>query len=420
MFGFFGSYSMMGKMLQSHDLIIIFGRTPRLSFQELAAVVPAFGVTAKPVWLEGESALLSRSAPWSEQEMAELQRTLGGTVRIAERAADCTAETFASTAAKLVLTSVPAEGKITVGLSSWADKGKPKPPASLARQVKHALTVAGRSVRTVVPPVPRTHLSAPHLIHNKLVGHLRAVDLVCFWIKGAWILGITRTVQDISDYTKRDFGIPKPNPVSGMLPPKLAQTMINLAVGAHRDAAIYDPFCGNGRVILEAALLGLPAFGSDIEADKVTAAATNLDWLCSEYGLSPEREGFWTQDAQDPDAIHAVAKYVRGTKWHIVTEPYLGKPLRHKLTAAEGEVWAKSLRPLYDAFATVWAQAPHNNRPESILMVMPRVKTERGTAGVRDSLVDRLEDLGYRAEVLFCYERPDSIVQRDLVRLNYR
>lgn len=412
---------MMVGMTPQHDLIVIFGRLPRLAFQELAAVAPVFGVTTSPTWLEHESAILSRAAAWSDEELAQLQRILGGTVRIAERVTTCSAQELARTAAQLVGKRVPAEGKITVGISSWADTGKPKPPVSLARQVKHALSVAGRSVRTVVPPAPRTHLSAPQVIHNKLVGSPKAVDLACFWIKGSWILGVTRAVQDIADYTKRDFGIPKPDAVSGMLPPKLAQTMINLAVGANRAAAVYDPFCGNGRVVLEALLLGLPAYGSDVEEGKVAATQTNCDWLVAEYQLTKAKTGSWVQDARQTSAVNKVNAEIQQRPWYIVTEPYLGRPLRQRLDPSSGAKWASELQPIYGEFLTVWSQARLEDRPEAILMVFPRVKLmSGGTVGVLETLVDRLEGMGYSAEVLFCYDRPDSIVQRDLVRITYR
>jgi len=50
-------------------------------------------------------------------------------------------------------------------------------------------------------------------------------------------------VQDINAYTKRDFG-KKRDMDTGMLPPKLAQMMINIANNGKQEiTSLYDPFC---------------------------------------------------------------------------------------------------------------------------------------------------------------------------------
>lgn len=40
--------------------------------------------------------------------------------------------------------------------------------------------------------------------------------------------------------------------VVGMMPPKIAQIMINLATKGERSIAIWDPFCGLGTTLIEA------------------------------------------------------------------------------------------------------------------------------------------------------------------------
>ena len=234
-------------------------------------------------------------------------------------------------AAQVATEEAAPEGKLTIGVNSWSDVGKPHPAFRLARDIKGRLTDAGRSVRMVTPPEPRNQLSAPQLIHNKLVmsaasRERKALDLVCIWAQGGWWVGVTRTVQDIAQYSRRDFGIPKPDPVSGMLPPKLAQTMLNIGLRSDRKRAIYDPFCGNGRILLEGALMGLTVRGSDISHAQVEASQINLDWLAREYALGqPDPESVWQADATRGPGRSIKAPFV------IVSEPYLGKPLRGPL-----------------------------------------------------------------------------------------
>jgi len=50
-------------------------------------------------------------------------------------------------------------------------------------------------------------------------------------------------VQDIDAYTHRDIGRERSMTV-GMMPPKLAQIMLNLATKGERGFQIWDPFCG--------------------------------------------------------------------------------------------------------------------------------------------------------------------------------
>jgi tRNA (guanine10-N2)-dimethyltransferase len=56
--------------------------------------------------------------------------------------------------------------------------------------------------------------------------------------------------------------------------PKLAKAMVNLT-GIHRGK-LYDPFCGAGGILIEAALLELKGVGYDIEAAQIARAEENL------------------------------------------------------------------------------------------------------------------------------------------------
>lgn len=66
---------------------------------------------------------------------------------------------------------------------------------------------------------------------------------------------------------------PNFSPVS--LEPKLARALINLS-RARPGATVFDPFCGTGGVLLEAAEMGLRAVGSDLDPDMVAGSVGNL------------------------------------------------------------------------------------------------------------------------------------------------
>jgi 2-polyprenyl-3-methyl-5-hydroxy-6-metoxy-1,4-benzoquinol methylase len=102
-------------------------------------------------------------------------------------------------------------------------------------------------------------------------------------------------VQDIEAYGARDQARPARDARVGMLPPKLAQTIINLAAGRpetrmdkHWDSAdglgrfmVLDPFCGTGVILQEALLMGYSVYGSDIEPRMAEYTKKNLQWLVS-------------------------------------------------------------------------------------------------------------------------------------------
>ena len=92
-----------------------------------------------------------------------------------------------------------------------------------------------------------------------------------------------------------------------MLPPKLAQIIVNLATGnattagtadsrdsksddkvGRQNTTVLDPFCGTGVILQEAALMGYKVYGTDLEPRMVDYSKANLDWLSQRhYSNSP-------------------------------------------------------------------------------------------------------------------------------------
>ena len=86
-----------------------------------------------------------------------------------------------------------------------------------------------------------------------------------------------RTPVNRSDIPQNDLNIEakirsNPFPWSGQFSPQLVQAL--LGKYASRDSVILDPFLGSGTVLLEAARIGLPAFGGEINPAAVTMAKT--------------------------------------------------------------------------------------------------------------------------------------------------
>lgn len=62
--------------------------------------------------------------------------------------------------------------------------------------------------------------------------------------------------------------------IIGMMPPKLVQMMLNIVLeNKSTRPAIYDPFCGLGTTLIEAANMGITRiYGSDLSKEMVTAS----------------------------------------------------------------------------------------------------------------------------------------------------
>lgn len=129
-------------------------------------------------------------------------------------------------------------------------------------------------------------------------------------------------VQDIESYAKRDFGKTRDMQI-GMLPPKLAQIMMNLSGVRIQEwsGAIYDPFCGLWTILLEAIIAwDEEIYGSDINDDMVNATKKNIKFI----------KDIFNNDLKTYEVINLDAKNIANwpilknhTIWAIVTEWYL-------------------------------------------------------------------------------------------------
>ena len=97
-------------------------------------------------------------------------------------------------------------------------------------------------------------------------------------INGDFLIAESRGTQNINSYTQRDRERPKRDAFVGMLPPKLAQIMINLS-SAQSGNYLWDPFCGTGTVLQEATLLSINTYGSDLSDKMVDYTSENMRWL---------------------------------------------------------------------------------------------------------------------------------------------
>ena len=238
-----------------------------------------------------------------------------------------------------------------------------------------------------------------------------------------YYVGKTLSVQDYQSYSERDWDKPSPDARSGMLPPKLAQMLLNLT-RSNRTQVVYDPFCGSGIVLQEAALLGLNIYGSDISEDAVKNTINNLDWFLK---LKKMPKINLQTHIKEADATKIKWERLNSPEVTIVTEPYLGPPLKRILFGRDAEQISKELGQLYYQFFVNLKK--HFSSVRKIGMVFPIFKTRDGLRYVE--ILDEIGKLGYLPKQIlpqeivkkdpgiskrggFLYSRPDQLVLREL------
>ena len=273
-------------------------------------------------------------------------------------------------------------------------------------QVKDLLAQQGIPCR--YQDVEATGLSAAVLLHRKVQE---------IWIVNnpeQTVLAETIGIQDIDDWTLRDRSKPFAQRKKGMLPPKVARMMVNIGLGqlensANSQALVFDPFCGSGTVLMEAALRGAEIWGSDASTESVAGAQANLAWLNNQYQLTQPAHIF-TADAthiSNPTLDHKVDA--------IVTEPFLGKP---KPKPEQVPNIIKGLEKLYLGAFKNWQHLLHEG--SVVVMVFPRITTAQRTY-TWQSFIDKLGQLGYTTSLEpVVYGRAQAITARELYILKYK
>lgn len=138
------------------------------------------------------------------------------------------------------------------------------------------------------------------------LNYIEAWNKIFFWE--------TITYQDIDNYSSRDYGKSRDMNI-WMLPPKLAQMMINLTWNS--SDVIYDPFCWLGTVLIEAINSWYKnILGSDLNPNMVNATNKNL----SVYVDKTINVDIFEQDASKIGRLD----FLKWSNISIVTEWYLG------------------------------------------------------------------------------------------------
>lgn len=215
------------------------------------------------------------------------------------------------------LKNLPA-GKITLGFSDYSCRnsyGEARASSHAAMTLKTKLQAAGRSVRVLPNSLPTISCAAAY--HNGLGRSPLNVEIIRF--RKEYYVSVGS--QNIEAYGARDQARPDRDAKVGMLPPKLAQMLINLCGPLPSKAEkprLLDPFCGTGVVLQEAVLVGYRAYGTDREPQMVEYTKNNLNWL------SETLKKDFDYEVEEGDAMHHTWRQPIDA---VAGETYLGPPL---------------------------------------------------------------------------------------------
>lgn len=364
--------------------LAVLGRQPLISVAELESLYQEVKIVGAEL------------AEFETTETPKIRR-LGGTQKLAQKIEE-PLTTF--------LQTLPDEGKITLGVSDYTHGATAFKAQGEALKLKRFLTKTGRSVRVV--PNKTAVLSSATSFHNRLFGEVK-IELIKYRKEFYRVIG----VQDIDAYARRDQARPARDAKVGMLPPKLAQILINLCGDLPKDSRVLDPFCGTGVVLQEVVLMGYRAYGTDINARMVEYAEKNLAWLKR------------AEHKQNLDAV-VVEGDATSYQWEtpvdaVACEGYLGQPMslppvEVKLKQEKQECKAIILKFLQNLAEQIASGTP-------VVMAVPAWLRPNGHYE-RLNLLDEIDNLSYNVKSFrnlgqedLLYHRDKQVVAREIIVL---
>ncbi|MFC1810346.1 DNA methyltransferase [Patescibacteria group bacterium] len=290
-----------------HKYGFILGRKWRLSVAELQSVFGCEGKTAEgQVWIN----------EFEEELSADVLARLGGTIKIVKFFDECS--DFGEVEKKFIDHLLKLENqKIKFALSLFNfNKQFLTKHKKILNNLKRGLKEEKRGARFLNKP--NQNIKSVVIFEEKL--DIKKSDLNLVKFDGKFLLGYCIAVQNFKKYSYRDYERPARDSKSGMLPPKLAQIMINLACSGEGECVLYDPFCGSGTVLMEGLLMGKKVIGSDISEKAIKDSEQNLQWLGKHFEVERSYDLFLKDATELSGGDFSILPGC------VVSEVYLGPP----------------------------------------------------------------------------------------------
>jgi len=376
------------------------GREQDLSELELRAV---FGPNIKR---HGDMALLDHEPFANAKTVLD---GLGGCIKLSEVWAESeTQEAMVKGMADRLIELLP-EGKMIFGLSVFPQDERFL--KNILKKIKLELREHGRNGR---------FLNQMGNLTSAVIekgGLLRTMtDFNILKVEGKILISQTLAVQDFAGYSLRDYEKPVRLAKQGMLPPKLAQMMINLAGLATKEInfggkTLYDPFCGSGTILGEAILKGMNVIGSDRDPIAMDAAQKNLNWFKQTPFFAEKGAADRNVDLFIADATELTKKDLPTPPDLVVSETYLGPPMHMSMPEADIFKTHSKLLGLYEHMLRTLHPLLKPGTP--LVFAFPIHYTYKNTFPI-NGLKAMIGTCGYTVHHAVRYHRQDQAVGREI------
>ena len=392
-------------------IAFLLGREHEICLEELKSVLSRFCFSFSIFRISG-NIVFANMENISAEDLRQIMQALGGTIKIFELVGSLGNNITNQVAELITKERGNAGNKVNFGISCFNRKFTKQQINSFALGAKKKLK--GKISLRFVEAKDGLELSSIQTLKNDLDG--KGLEFGIFDEE----IGILIALNNPEEWNKRDYGKPASDKYSGMVPPKLARMMVNIALVGNKNEKplIIDPFCGSGNVLMEAMMLGCDVIGSDISPKAVNDSSTNIEWLLKQNSDNRIQNTVFQADALSEDYIKKLSTLdfqlsTSNKNLIFVTEPFLGEPKKFKpsYNSARGEY--EKIKRIYLSFLKNLTGAT------TICLVFPLVETEdQGQFSLYKDSVDEIKNLGYtQVRPTMIYGREYQVVKREIVLL---
>ncbi len=360
------------------------GSFPTLSYVELVSVFQLYGLSKDNIHLFTGNIFLIKSDDVTEETLSKVFNRLGGFVRYGEIIENT--ETFLKKFEE-------SEDRVVFGISLLGELDRSDARKDntfikkLANQIKKGLRESGVTTRFLIPKGSGFELNAAQVINNNILEKGFELSIIKNHQRGKEIYGNTIAIQDLEGYVERDMNRPYSDIKMGVLPPKLARMMVNFA--GLKEGTIWDPFCGSGTILMEAAVLGYNFLGSDTDENALYYTEENIKWLNKQGYLGDIIYELFKLDVTNPDK--EVIKELKNTKIDaVVCEPFMGPPQKNVVSKEKDEQLLNLVKGLYLSLFKMLDDEV-GVRGSKMVLIIPSYKTDDGwkTFSIYDVISNR-------------------------------
>ena len=395
--------------------VAIAGRQPLVSLAETQSLYDRFAKLIHGNLIIFE--VPNNSEPSRETELLPTINRLGGALKLGKLL------DFDFSQLPDFLMKARPTGKITFGISDYSKRKNINFVTKKSIEIKHRLTKAGRSVRIINGKNAEISSATAH--HNQLGEKPGCFE---FFLVDQEIY-LSLGTQNITAYTERDRMRPARDAKVGMLPPKLAQILLNLCGNLPKNARILDPFCGTGVILQEAMIMGYSPYGSDLDARMVEYSRKNLAWLLNKDNQERFQITTKASRAEKLLAENIVVGDATSYQWQppidaVAFEGFLGAPMSKIPVEIKFKTEKTRCKEIILGFLKNITPQIRSGTP--MVMAVPAWLRESGKYA-RLNILDEIQEMGYNFEKFqglsqsdLLYYREGQIVAREIIVLRKR